>query len=267
MDNKKIAKLANSIGLISIILLIYWVFTFLLITIFGLKVFRENITQFFYMSIIAILSLMFGSLMISIMFNMTSISDSLNKTEKDHKSKINRIKLPWKYVFIILFVFIGAGLFLGDYLTANKKRNLLVESAKQITDSYSSQLNKIVNYDFSKENLENISKFVNIISKSDRNFNHVSIITFDKIDNIECFLEFGYYYDHYKEANLNKDDFLFMSDEKQREYLLKVFKDNYFDYHFSDHDGNYELFYPYEYNGKIIVIFFNDYQQYGKIGS
>lgn len=47
MDNKTIIKWTNRIALFVIILLVYWVFIFISITVFGLKVFRENITELF----------------------------------------------------------------------------------------------------------------------------------------------------------------------------------------------------------------------------
>ena len=43
MNPKRLVKLSNTVGSISIILLIYWVFTFVAIQVFELKVFRENI--------------------------------------------------------------------------------------------------------------------------------------------------------------------------------------------------------------------------------
>jgi hypothetical protein len=57
--------ISNIIGVISIILLIYWVFTNSLVEIFQLKVFRQNITQAFGYSVMGILALMFGVLMVN----------------------------------------------------------------------------------------------------------------------------------------------------------------------------------------------------------
>ena len=39
-DIRKLVKVSNIIGIISIVLLVYWVFAFMLIEVFGLKVFR-----------------------------------------------------------------------------------------------------------------------------------------------------------------------------------------------------------------------------------
>nr|WP_174506740.1 hypothetical protein [Acinetobacter sp. Marseille-Q1620] len=75
MNAKFLVKISNIIGLVSIVLLIYWVFTFVLIQVFGLKVFREYMTNTFAMSILGIIALMAGALMLNIMFNLTRIAE------------------------------------------------------------------------------------------------------------------------------------------------------------------------------------------------
>jgi hypothetical protein len=62
MNNKALVRLSNIIGIISILLLVYWVFVFISIQVFGFKVFRENLTETFYLSVLGILALMFGAL-------------------------------------------------------------------------------------------------------------------------------------------------------------------------------------------------------------
>ena len=52
MTPKQLVKLSNIIGITAIILLVYWVFTFITIEVFGLKVFRENMTETFYLSVL-----------------------------------------------------------------------------------------------------------------------------------------------------------------------------------------------------------------------
>ena len=42
MKEKKIVSLSNILGIVSIFLLIYWVFTFITMEVFGLKVFRDG---------------------------------------------------------------------------------------------------------------------------------------------------------------------------------------------------------------------------------
>jgi hypothetical protein len=53
----------------------------------------------------------------------------------------------------------------------------------------------------------------------------------------------------------------------ERDYLNKVFNENFNEIRFSASDGNYQLYYPYSKDGKRIVLYFSDYQRYGKLGS
>jgi hypothetical protein len=83
MNNKALVRLSNIIGIISILLLVYWVFVFISIQVFGFKVFRENLTETFYLSVLGILALMFGALIINVMFNLTRIAEKLNQDNVD----------------------------------------------------------------------------------------------------------------------------------------------------------------------------------------
>lgn len=74
MHYKSYVKLSNAVALIATILLLYWVFIFTAISVFGLKIFKENITEIFYLSVLGILALLFGALVINIMSNLTSVS-------------------------------------------------------------------------------------------------------------------------------------------------------------------------------------------------
>jgi len=81
MNLKTLVKLSNVVAAISIVLLIYWVFVFISVEVFGLKIFRENISQTFGMSVLGILALMGGSLMINVMFNLTRIAQKHNQDD------------------------------------------------------------------------------------------------------------------------------------------------------------------------------------------
>lgn len=267
MNNKRIANLANIIGMISIALLVYWVFTFILITVFDLKVFKENLTETFYVSVLAILALMFGSLMISIMFNMSSIAESLHKNPLK-KEKAVKAKPFLKPVLIGLFGLITIFLFVGDFSSANKKKGILVNTAKQLSTTYQVQLREILDYRFTKEYIQYVSRFNEIVSKTDKNFNNISVIVPENIDGISCFLEIKNYYSSEEDKKKpRKESFIYQGDKETKRYLESVFKDKNRALHFSAHDGNYELYYPVEYKGQVIVLYFNDYQRYGKYGS
>ena len=265
MNPKNFVKLSNIVGTISIILLIYWVFVFISIEVFGLKVFKENMTETFYMSILGILALMLGALIINIMFNLTRIAEKHNPDNVKTSNSHNKI-LRW--ALIISFPLIFGVLFGGDYLTSKKKERLLIQSAKSIIDDNSEKAKLLVNYIFSEQWISKTEDILDIMSKTDENFPNVMVIVEDSIDNSKVLLGFRDFYGKLNDTiQPVKKAYIIETTKTERDYLWKVFEENFEEIRFSAHDGNYELYYPYFKENKKIVLYFSDYQRYGKIGS
>lgn len=263
MNNKALVRLSNVIGIASIILLVYWVFIFISITVFGLKVFKENLTQSFYLSVVGILALMIGSLIINVMFNLTRIAEKHNVDDlKSETSK--RLSI----VFVLSFPTILAALFFGDFLTSSNKEKMLILSAKSIVENDIEKSDKILNYSFDREWITKTSEILEIYSGTDKNFPNVNVMVLDSIDKSNVFLGFS----DYKSILITdtllplKQDYIVKTTNEEREYLYSVFKGNNSNVKFSAKDGSYELFYPYIKNKKKIVLHFSDYQRYGKLG-
>ena len=87
MTPKQLVRISNTIGIIAILLLVYWVFSFVTIEVFGLKVFKKNMTETFYLSVLGILALMAGALIINVMFNLTRIAQKHEDNEIPTKTK------------------------------------------------------------------------------------------------------------------------------------------------------------------------------------
>lgn len=264
MNNKILVRLSNFIGITAIILLVYWVFTFILIEVFGLKVFRENMTETFYLSVLGILALMLGALIINIMFNLTRIAQKHNADE-------NQKPIAKKFIWSLLAIFplIAILLFSGDYLTSKKKENLLVKSAKSIIETNENKSNNLINYSFDKKYIIETAKTLELFSETDKNFPSVTVIVKDTIDKSPVFLGFRDYFSFNSKDTIQprKVDYIQKTTEQEREYLNNVFDKNNTEIRYSSHDGNYELFYPYRKGNKKIVLYFSDQQRYGKIGS
>jgi hypothetical protein len=267
MTPKTIVKISNTIGIISIVLLIYWVFVFMTVEVFGLKVFRENITQTFYFSVFGIIALMFGALMINIMFNLTRIAQKHNgDSDIKHvkKSKILLISVLLSFPIILGF------LFGGDYLTSKKKQNLLIQSAENIINEAPAQMKELIDYSFTKNWINETGAILHLFSKTDSHFPNVSIVVKDSIKGLNQFLEFRSSYGYISRIDTiapQKIEFIFKTTKHERDYLKTVFKTKSTKIRFSAHDGKYELFYPYVKNGKVMVFYFTDRNRYGKIGS
>lgn len=264
MNAKKIVKFSNIIGITAIILLVYWVFTFIIIQVFGLKVFRENITESFYLSVLGILALMIGSLIINIMFNLTRIAEKHNLDDlQDKPSKVKFVSL------LIIFPVIAVLLFGGDYLTSRKKEKLLIKSAKSIIETNKKNSDKLVDYTFTEKYIMETADILDIFSSTDKNFPSVTLIVKDSLDGSPIFLGFSEYYggDLNDTIQPQKRGYIHQTSKEERDYLNKVFDENNNELRYSSYDGNYELFYPYKKGKKRIVLYFSDQQRYGKIGS
>ena len=128
--------------------------------------------------------------------------------------------------------------------------------------------NKLVNYTFDKKWIAETEDILDLYSKTDENFPHVSVVVADNIGNSKVFLGFRNYYEEENDSiPLAKKAFIQETSGEEREYLKSVFYKNVNDIRFSANDGRYELYYPYFKDGKKIVLYFSDYQRYGKIGS
>ncbi len=265
MNNKSLVKLSNIIGIISIVLLVYWVFVFISITVFGLKVFRENITETFYLSVVGILALMFSSLIINVMFNLTRIAEKHNQ---DDLTVSKRTSKKLGLIFALSFPFVFGLLVGGDYLTSKKKEKMLIASAQSIIESNQEKSDKLLDYTFDKNWIIETADILDIYSKTDKHFPYVAVIVADSIDKSHVFLGFSNYYGQLNDTiQPLKKDFIQQTTKVEREYLDKVFFENIDNVRFSASDGRYELFYPCLKDGKKMVLYFSDYQRYGKFGS
>ena len=184
MNNKTLVKLSNIIGIISIVLLVYWVFIFISITVFKLKIFREHMTETFYLSVLGILALMLGALMVNIMFNLTRIAEKHNN---DNENTPEKFQKKWAVLFILSFPLLFLFLYGGNYLTSVKKEKMLIASAKSVIENNDAKINKLMNYSFNREWITETSDILTLYSKIDRYFPNVSIIVRDRIDNSYVF--------------------------------------------------------------------------------
>lgn len=288
MDTKKLVKLSNIIGLVSIVLLGYWVFAFILIQVFGLKVFRQHLTETFGFSILGIISLMAGALMLNIMLNLTRIA------ERGEGGSEIRSGKKLLYMLLLVFPLLAAVLFGGNYLTAQKKQQILIQSAEKLVKQHPAQTQAMADYRFELPYIQNTANYLNLMEKQDTAFKSVAVIVPDTINGTPVYLGFGsrpledfseavnaasatdkqpqdtlvYKRVDDRQEIIRKADYLHSADLREREYLQKTFQNNSNEIEFVAQEGNYELFYPYQKNGKTVAVFlFSDYQRYGKFGS
>ena len=294
MNAKKLVKATNIIGMVAVTLLVYWVFALILIQVFGLKVFREHITEIFLMSILGILAVMGGTLMLNIMLNLTRIAERGQEEE---------VRGGRKTVYLLLAVFpiLAALLFGGNYLTIRQKRDILTQSSERIVKDNPAQIDALTDYRFDLAYIKKSSEILDLMAKDDLSFKSAMIIVQDKIDNKPVYLAFSadsrlnvggeavpaasqneavpaanqnvegndnFVMDRNGEkVMVKKMDYVYSPNLKEREYLQKVFAGQTQEMRYEAEDGHYSLCHPYRKSSKTIVLCFSDYQEYGKIGS
>jgi hypothetical protein len=268
MNPEKLVKFTNQLAVILVAALLYWVYTFILITVFGLKVFRQNTTEIYYFSVLGILALLSGAVIVNVMLNLTRISDTLNNKGKtpEKTAKKNKWLLP---AFLLSFVLIPGLLFLGNYNSSVIKKNMLMTAAKNIQKENADIVRKLSQYSFDSRYLTSAGEMLQLISREEQSFNAVSLIVQDTIRDKQVYLRIDRF--SYNRSDKNetpsKINYVFSSSKKVREYLNSVFNKGNMGINYSAHKGNYELFFPVKTNSGVIIFYFTDYQEYGKFSS
>jgi hypothetical protein len=263
MNHDFLIKTTNRVAFWSVIALFYWIFIFIIITVFDLKIFRENITETFAMSVMAIFALLGGALVLNVMSNLSKISASV-VTQTEPPTRFSNKK--W---WLLSFPIIIGLLIAGNSLSAHNKEKMLVKSALSLIEQNPKYNQTFANYSFDDNYIKNTALALDVIQKIDESFPRVLVIQLDEIDGKSVFLRFSDYLENSEEKPkvLTKQDYIFTAGSAERKYLKQAFESNTNKHLFIANKGNYKLFYPVVVNKKRYVMYFSDYQSYGKIGS
>lgn len=265
MNHDLLIKTTNRVAVYATVALIYWVFTFLTITVFDLKIFRERMTEIFFLSLLGIFAILGGAIILNVMSNLSKISTAVSSTQSSTPVKSQSIKL--RLVLLILsFPIIVALLFTGNNLSAERKKNLLIRAAESFVSENQVALTALADYKFSADYVKNAERTLDVLNKIERSFPEVMVIFPDFIDRKGLYLGFGGrgYIDKEK---FEKSTYIYSTSRDEREYLEKIFARGQADFRFHADKGNYQLYFPATIAGKKIVLYFSDFQRYGKYGS
>lgn len=292
MNSKQIVNFSNKVALTFIVILIYWVFIMSTMIVFDFKVFRENITEAFMISVLGIMAILFGSVIVNIMLNLTRIADrdhgkllsnsgktsnsgNSKKTAASSKSSQASSQAPFKWLtaFLLGFPVIFALLYGGDWATKRQKKELMVSSAQTLIDNKASIITQLTQYEFNRNYLTKAQENIYLLKNVDKYFPNISVLVLDTINQEKVILSINQYdvnADHNNTPQpkpLAKKHFLYRTTQEEREYLLNVFAGKDTDILYEPHKGNYKLYYPIRGKNGYIVLLLSDYQRYGKFGS
>lgn len=271
MSPKQLVKLTNTVGIFSFILLIYWIFIFILVQVFNLKIFRQHMSEIFGLSIMGIIALMAGALMLNIMFNLTRIAERGNEVTELKKSRKIIVLL------LILFPVLAGLLFAGNHMSLKRREQVLQQAGQALQRQYVQHIQAAAQYHFTPEYLSKTANGLNLIEKTDNSFKSATLIVPDEVDGNRVYLRITssdtedlFQPKTASEAAkpLEKRHFLYRLDGFERDYLQRVFAQNLTQPYFVQRGNYYYLYLPQQHNGKTTaVLLLTDYYQYGKYGS
>jgi hypothetical protein len=271
MNYRNWVKWSNTIGLVSIVALVYWVFIYAVVEIFELRIFRERITNTFLFSVFGILAVMAGTLMVNVMFNLTRIAERRDPDAPSPASGTRRGKWPW---FALAFPLVAGLLFAGDRLSAQRKEKMLIESAQALFAGSPGMLARLREYRFDESWIRAASDALELYAKADGAIDRVALLVQDEVGGMPVILRFNGGCAACRESGEEnpsgkprKQDFVQGTTAEERSYLESVFSGRERNPRFSATRGWYELFYPHTENGRTVVFHFSDYQRYGRLGS
>jgi hypothetical protein len=267
MNHDLLIKTTNRVAMYATAALIYWVFTFLTITVFDLKIFRERMTEIFFLSLLGIFAILGGAIILNVMSNLSKISTAVSPALEivPVQSQGSKVRL---IVLGLCFPLIVAVLFIGNNLSAERKKDLLIRAAVNLVSENQASLRILADYKFTSDYVKNTESTLNVLNKIDRSFPEVMVVFPDSIDGKNLYLGFGgrrYRDDDKKE--IEKSTYIYSTSREEREYLEKVFTTDQTDFRFHAGKGNYQLYFPTLVAGKKLVLYFSDFQRYGKFGS
>lgn len=257
-----IVKITNKIALTTVVLLVYWVFVFVSTTVFGFKIFRENMTEMFLLSVLGIFSVLIGSIILNIMYNLTAIAEG-KKAENSSGRPNKQIFIYFLSSLIVIFTL----LYLGDQATSSKKKRYLISSASNLVKEQQSIVTALSEYSFSRKYIKSVNQNIKLLTRVEEKFPQITVIVRDKIEGRQLLLGFGERFYLKEDKSPEKVDYILSTSYEERKYLNKVFDDYSNEHRFSSRDGHYEIYYPVKTKRGQIVLHLAQRNRYGKIGS
>ncbi len=266
MNHDLIIKSTNRVAIYATGALIYWLFIFLTITVFDLKIFRERMTEMFLLSLLGIFAILGGAIILNVMSTLSKVSAALSSPPRSEEPPKSKTK--WRVVAVLVsFPLIAACLFAGHELSAQRKKALLIGSAERLISENQPALGSLADYKFSPEFVKSAEHTLKILNKIDKNFPEVMVIAPDTIDGNALFLGFSGRQYHDENQKIEKSAYIYSTSREERDYLSRVFAGTETNYRFRSEKGNYQLYFPTAVGGKKVVLYFSDFQRYGKYGS
>lgn len=257
-----IAKITNRTALVTVTLLVYWVFIFISCTVFDFTIFKEGLATAFGMSVLGIFAVLTGAIVLNIMYNLTAIAES-----RQAVPVATTTSRPWGKLFCASLLLILALLWAGDWANGRQREQQLIAAAELLVEQQQEVVARIADYEFGAAYINRTGQDLTLLGKIDSSFPNVTAITLDEIDGKPVLMGFGRHTDLDEDKSPRKVDFIHSTEPEERAYLLRALAGKEQGHRFHYDGRRYRLLFPVTTANGVLILQLSDYDRYGSFSS
>lgn len=266
MNHELIIRTTNRTAVYVCAALAYWTFIFLIVSVFDLRIFRERMTEMFFFSFLGLFALLGGAIVLNLMSNLSKISAAIVPAAPPQTLQTQQRGWP-ALLLALSFPLLALGLFAGDKWSAQRKKALLIASAERLIAENQTALAQLAHYRFAPDYVESAERTLGVLNKIDKHFPELMLLVPDQIDGKALVLGFGGRSYRQSGDREEKASYIYATTPDERDYLRAAFAGRNPGPRFSAEKGSYQLYMPTRVGGKQLMLYFSDFQRYGKFGS
>ncbi len=258
-----IAKITNRTALVTVTLLVYWVFIFISCTVFDFTIFKEGLTTAFGLSVQGIFAVLTGAIVLNIMYNLTALAEARQAVVETSSTS----RRPWGKLFCGSLLLILALLWAGDWANGRQREQQLIAAAELLVEQQQEVVARIADYEFSVAYINRTEQDLTLLGKIDSSFPNITAITLDEIDGKPLLMGFGSYTTIDEGKSPRKVDFIHSTEPEERAYLLQALAGKEQGHRFFYDGSNYRLLFPVATANGVLILQLSDYNRYGSFSS
>ena len=257
-----IAKITNRTALVTVTLLVYWVFIFISCTVFDFTIFKEGLTTAFGMSVLGIFAVLTGAIVLNIMYNLTALAEARQPLAATTTSR-----RPWGKLFCGSLLLILALLWAGDWANGRQREQQLIAAAELLVEQQQEVVARIADYEFSAAYINRTGQDLTLLGNIDTSFPNITAITLDEIDGQPMLMGFGSSAATTDDKIPHKVDYIHSTAADERAYLLQALAGKERGSRFFYDGRSYRLLFPVATANGVLILQLSDYDRYGSFSS
>jgi hypothetical protein len=251
--------------------LLLWLFVLAVSSVFGLNVAGQRTTGSFMFVLPLLIGGMGGGLVLNVILNLNKIGQHV-ALRNTASSPVSSAKIPRRWLLGVptVLILVAASLFGADHYTRLQKEQLLLQDAQTSATAFDTDLKSLSTLPWGKELAIKAHDMLELMSKQNRQFPHVTLLIQEPVRGRPAVLELGRHPGKQEEPwdEANKISLVRGLSTEEREYMQSIFAGETMVYRYTANDGSYELFFPIQWGEKRrAILYFSDRLRYGKISS